>query len=166
MQTAPYVCDNYIQAFVPVGHNSPRTFIACGTNSSQPFCRQYSSSSLVGMSNFRLVDEFQTPNIIQLNKLTSASGIVQQVPPPFYYKSAVYFFNTGSFTQEPNIHKQTLSTSSEPYDDQSVQDNSSYEENKMDVGVRAKFAKLVKTPRGALKSNLNNLIIKKKNNKN
>ncbi len=106
------------------------SLIVCGTNSSQPFCRKYNISSNPN-ENFILSEEFQSPQFYLHNKMSKHSKLdSQSMIPAFSHNSeSIYFVNPGSYTQEPSINKQVVSKNS-------------------------KFsAKLVKTPRGAIKSN-------------
>lgn len=104
------------------------SLIICGTNSSQPYCRKYTQTN---ETDFNLVEEFQNPQLFTLNKMSKSNKFDSQnnMIPAFSHKSeSIYFVNSGSFTQEPSINKQILKNN--------------------------KFSsKLVKTPRGALKSN-------------
>ena len=82
---------------------------------------------------FTLIDEFQSPQFFTLNKMSKNNKFdSQNMIPAFSHNSdAIYFVNPGSFTQEPSINKQVVLKNS-------------------------KFSsRLVKTPRGALKSKEN-----------
>lgn len=101
------------------------TLIVCGTNTSQPYCRRYSINS--STNEYSLLDEFQNPPILTLNRIASKSNLI-----PAFASSksdAIYFVNSGSFTQETTINKQITDENS-------------------------KFTKLVKTPKFALKSKI------------
>ena len=115
------------------------TLIVCGTNSSQPFCRKYNVSSKADDDDddyFTLSEEFQSPQFYLHNKMSKNNKFdSQNMIPAFSHNSeSIYFVNTGSFTQEPSINKKVILKNS-------------------------KFSsKLVKTPRGALKSKISTIL--------
>ena len=112
--------------------NDENHLIVCGTNSGQSFCRRFKQEN----ESYQLKNEFQKPSLIQMTKLTSNNLINSHHVPAFKHDDSIYFFNYGSFTQEPNIFKQQLSTE--------APDESTY--------MPFQFTQLVKTPRGSLKS--------------
>jgi len=102
--------------------NSKDTIVVCGTNASLPFCQRY--------LNGKLTDEFQQPQLNSLTRITSNNYMDVDETAPFVHEDSVYFVNSGSYTIEPTINK--LSN--------------------WDISVSSPFSKLIKTPKGALKS--------------
>ncbi len=96
--------------------------VVCGTNGSVPYCRGYSEG--------KLNDEFQQPQLNSLKRVTDNNYLDVDETAPFIHQDSLYFVNSGSYTLEPTINKLV---------DWGLSDLES-------------FGKLVKTPKGALKS--------------
>ncbi len=108
-----------------------KRLVVCGTNGSVPFCRRYYEGG-------ELSDEFQQPQLSSLKRVTNNNYMDVDETAPFAHEDAVYFVNSGSYTLEPTINKLP---------------------NWGSLEIRSNpLARLVTTPKGALKSRLNILI--------